>query len=625
MCGIAGLVRLSQDSYANSNALERMVNAIKHRGPDDSGVKFFGKDNLYCLGHTRLAILDVSKSGHQPMLNNENGDFIVFNGEIYNFQILKKEIIQKFPHVKFSSNTDTEVILKGYAAWGTDVFSRLRGIFALAIWDNSKKRIILARDHVGVKPLYYYKTDDIFVFSSEVRSVLSSNAVPRRLCTRGLLSYLSYGSLQEPYTLIDGVLSLNPGSWGQLEYRDGEVFFQVSKYWLPRVSGFDGSQDYDTALQVVAEKLKESVAIEMISDVPLGAFLSGGIDSSTIVSLMKRAESSEVRAFSVSFADADFDESRHARSVADKLGVNLEICQLTESVFNANLESALNSFDQPSVDGLNTWFVSKMAKESGLTVALSGIGGDELFCGYNRFKKHLQIRKYFPYLQYIPDVLCKIGLKFSTSSFTRKAFLAKNFPLDSYFLSRELFDRFQIFNLVDGELINAGKFWFDKSYAGKMLSHCREADKINKISFLETVSYMLSTLLRDADQMSMAHALEVRVPLIDFELIETMFGFSGRLKVSGECPKSFLLDTVGDIPIECASRPKQGFVLPYQKWILSSMAKRMEETFFSPFSVFCDSGFREIWARFKNGKTDWTRVWSLYVLDRWLKSQNVTV
>ena len=541
--------------------------------------------------------------------------------------------MESYGHI-FRTRTDTEVILKAYAHWGTKCVHHLRGIFAFAIWQTEKQqsdhpvtKLFLARDQLGVKPLYYWKNDHTLLFASEVRALLASGLVARKLDQAGLRSYLAYGSVQDPFTLVEGVESLLPGH--TLTWKDGRT--SVERYWQlpdPKQASTNGSSD---TYEQVRERLDEAIRLQMVADVPLGAFLSGGIDSTVIAALAQKAIDRPLKTFSVVFDEAAYDERHYSQIAARHIGTDHTELHLTGESVVKTLPQALMAFDQPSMDGLNTYFVSKVTREAGLTVALSGVGGDELFGGYNGYHKTVLAERWGKRIGFLPQpmrfLVSNAIRSVATRESHRKAAALWRDPKNSYFLTREIYTPAQIADLLKPDFnisfSNQAPPTFDR-----ILTETAEYDPINRASALELQTYMLSTLLRDTDQMSMAHALEVRVPLLDHKLVEYIFSLPGDRKLNSHQPKPLLTYSMnGDIPSECVHRPKRGFELPFAIWLKASLQSQVRGEFFNesvdrdiPFSV---NGMKNIWSQFEQGRLGWSRVWGVYVLLHWLSSHRV--
>lgn len=595
--------------------------ALAHRGPDDRGTIICGD---IVLGNTRLAVIDTSDAGHQPMNDPESGNWITYNGETYNFKQLRNEL-DSDPDA-WRSNSDTEVVLRAYGRWGVDAFRRLRGMFALALWDDRQKVLVLARDPLGIKPLYYHRTEHLFVFASEVRALLASGLVARKLSSNGVDSYLATGSVEAPSTIIDGVKQLLPGQCLQVKTgANGKLDVVVSEF-AESSRETDGPRSRAEAVAQLRSRLEESVRLHLVSDVPLGVFLSGGIDSSAMVALTSRITGEPPRTFSVVFDDPDYSEAPHARTVAAKFRTDHCETRLNETQLLEMLPDALASLDQPTMDGVNTFVVSKAVKNAGVTVALSGLGGDELFAGYPSFKRALKVESMSPLSKRFLHAASGFG-KFALNGSTQRSkfwqLAASNWsPTDVYRISRQLFAPDSVRRLTR------------RDYEPSCLRPEPATDTVNQISALELHGYMTNTLLRDTDAMSMAHSLEVRVPLVDVKVVEFALSLPGKWKLgngTSGVAKALLADAVADLlPRELLARPKMGFTLPFEKWMqgrlraeIASVLEdggRVGETGLAAIAV------RDVWQRFlrKPRAVGWSRPWSLYALARWCEINGVT-
>jgi asparagine synthase (glutamine-hydrolysing) len=619
MCGIVGSLVL--DCCPIKPHLENMTLALSHRGPDDAGMELLPAGNnghRLGLGHRRLAILDLSPAGHQPMQDPDTGNLIVFNGEVYNFQDIRREL-EGQGH-RFRSQTDTEVILKAYARYGLKCLHRLRGMFAFCLWDAQRQRLFLARDRLGIKPLYYYHTSDRFLFSSEVRGLLASGLVPRQLSLAGLDSYLALGAVQDPLTMIEHVYALPAGHYGI--WQDGK--FTVHTYWkLPTQANEEWEhRPRRKIVEHLRELLEESIRLRLISDVPLGAFLSGGVDSSAIASLMTRASPMPPQTVSIVFPEQEFSEAPYMRLIAQRFGsVHREIVLTAEALLET-LPEALAAMDQPTFDGINTYIVSKYTRQGGLTVALSGVGGDELFGGYPSFlwaPRLERLRQWVPgSVKYGAGALIQHALRHNDRA--RKLgrwFQDRELGNSAYFLVRELFspgDRRYLVPVLNSDVGQPNRAVLDESAS---------LDNWNRVSALELSHYMRNVLLRDTDNMSMAHGLEVRLPFLDHRLVEFMLSLPGDVKVAGNQPKALLVEAIGDLPPEIMSRRKQGFTLPFSMWLRDQLKEEVETVLLGTVGA---GAFREVldqtavhgtWRRFLSGKGVWVRPWALYVMQQW--------
>jgi asparagine synthase (glutamine-hydrolysing) len=599
MCSIAGIF-----GRGEQEVVVRMNEAQRHRGPDDQGVVQCGN---VVLGNTRLAIIDTSAAGHQPMHDPETGNWITYNGETYNFKELRREL-----GGEWASNTDTEVVLRAYRRWGADAFRRLRGMFALAIWDNQRKRLILARDPLGIKPLYYYAAKDQLIFASELRALLASGLVPRRLSAAGLDSYLANGSVAAPLTIIDGVRQLLPGHY--LE----SVEFKEIEFAVPRSDEVPDCRD--EAVARLRAGLEESVRAHLVSDVPLGVFLSGGMDSSALVALMSRISEQRPKTFSVVFDEATFTEAPFSRAVAARFQTDHTEITLNEDRLLSILPEALAAIDQPTMDGINTFVVSQAVKNAGITVALSGLGGDELFAGYPSFRRALKLHSLSRTARRVLRAALSVVRNGSVQRHKfRQLMNSEGTPADFYRLSRLLFSHVVGRPRCAAPTITPG--W------GR-----HPVDVVNEISRLELSGYMSNTLLRDTDAMSMAHSLEVRVPFVDTRLVDYVLSLPGAWKLNHgtKGPKPLLADALADLlPRDFLARPKMGFTLPFERWLQQNLRTEvssvLEDASMLSVPALNSAAVQKLWRNFlqKPRAVGWSRPWSLYVLAKWCEINRV--
>jgi asparagine synthase (glutamine-hydrolysing) len=578
MCGIAGIF----GKCSSPEIVKKMVVAMHRRGPDDSGI-WSGMNNEISLGHARLSIIDLSNAGHQPMLMagelNQTLNIdqsagspllsIAFNGEIYNYKELKTELEAK--GALFNTNSDTEVILWGWKIWGKDTPRRLRGMFAFAIWDSEKRLLSLVRDRMGIKPLLWYQKDNGLVFASSLKAMLASGEVPRVLNHQGLFDYLLQGAVLQPRTIIRDVQSLPPGSIISFTLsRENEI--QVEKhqfYWaLGRVDTLAeelAKKTYQDQVNLTRHKIEEACKYHLVADVQVGSFLSGGVDSTVITALMSRFSSYPIKSFSIGYAsDTGMkNELTEARMAANYIGCDHTEVILTGKEVADYFDDFIDILDQPSVDGLNTYWVSKIASENGVKVALSGLGADELFAGYGAFgwyRKSEQIKASFTdnikllihrsYPSRLTIEGARRGMSFSEMVSTSRCQMNESGLMAS--VNRDILKSFNhghLFNYIDNlNLSNQDKFIQYTEY------ECR--------------NYLLNTLLRDADAASMGHSLEVRPIFLDHHLVEHAFALPETSKWRNNIPKSILKDATADLmPQDFFKREKTGFTLPINYWI----------------------------------------------------------
>jgi len=628
MCGIFGII--GHNSPVPAEILEQATRSLAHRGPDDGGTVILRGLQPHAieigLGNRRLAILDLSPRGHQPMNDPASGNWIVYNGEIYNFREVRAKLERERVHLNGLS--DTEVILKAYGLWGEHCLHEFRGMFAFAIWDAQRQRLFMVRDPMGIKPLYYYSSDRYFMFSSEVRTLLGTGLVPRRIDPAGLVSYLTFGSLYDPNTLLEGVNSLSPGhylTWDRGQVRETEYWELVSPEVVPEKS----RNELETG---VFEMLDESVRMQLVSDVPVGVFLSGGIDSSSLVGILSR---NGVRAstFSIVFREADYSEAEYSRAVAQQFRTDHHEITVSQSDFLAAIAPAVHAMDLPTVDGVNTYFVSEKTRAAGVKVALSGLGGDEVFAGYSSFTTVPRMERFDNAWERLPtgisQTLANIFAAIAPSNDQNRKLtaLARNGGtiFHPYFLSRMLFIPEQLSKLLPEMKCDSAAFRRAAKPLRESVGRAQSLDAINRVSYLEARCYMLNTLLRDADFMSMAHGLEVRVPLIDHRLAQRMLALPGSWKLDAGTSKPLLVRALaGQLPDKVVHRRKRGFTLPFEHWLREDLRPLVEETLSrigdgALGTMISQSAARQVWGDFLQGRTSWSRPWSLYVLQCWCR------
>ncbi|MBI3126039.1 MAG: asparagine synthase (glutamine-hydrolyzing) [Candidatus Tectomicrobia bacterium] len=630
MCGIAGIITEKLSPWARREAVERMCAAMVHRGPDDAGVEEFSSA---CLGMRRLNIIDTSARGRQPMPNEDKSVWVVLNGEIYNFQFLRSELEGR-GHV-FRSGADTEVILHLYEEMGEGLCRHLRGMFGFAVWDGPCRRMLFARDRLGIKPFYYAEVPGGWVFASEVGALTASGLVGTEPDYAALDHYLSFGYVPPPRTALRGVHVLPPGHLARI--RNGR--FSVEQWWdFPEAGeGPDPADDTPARLRSV---LEESVRLHRISDVPLGAFLSGGIDSTALVGLMARMTERPVRTFSVGFSDAPegFDERSYAREAAAAFGAEHTEVVMNGAVVREELPRIIRHLDQPSFDGVNTYLVSRAAREGGVTVALSGLGGDEVFGGYDTYQMIPRWASAARMWGRIPLALRRAlgralggGVANGVSATSARARKLGRLPwVDS---------PLGLYALARLTLWPAEKAALYGEDGRSPLAEASGADSVldllpalargggrpwTMVSRLEMQIYMCWRLLRDTDAMSMAHSLEVRVPLIDHEVVEFVCSLPAGWERRWGHPKRLLTEALSDLlPPRIVSRTKQGFAFPMEKWMKAELREVVEDAlsvqsvrrrgFFSPLKV------RALYEGFLRGEYEYPVIWQFVVLELWLR------
>ncbi len=620
MCGIAGIYGLNNRHEAES-LVGRMNDRIAHRGPDDNGAY---ADESVALGHRRLAILDLSPAGHQPMFSEDQNFVIVFNGEIYNF----REIRESFTDFHFKTETDTEVIIEAFRRHGKECVHLFNGMFAFAIWDKAKQELFIARDRLGIKPVYYYRTNDLFLFSSEIRSLIASELVPRKINRNGIAEYFTYQTIHAPETIIDKVMMLMPGH--HVTITSGGV--KEEKYWDPvtNASNASAGKKYDEVCNDVRSLFEASVKRRLISDVPFGAFLSGGIDSSAVVAQMSRVLDQPVRTFNISFDESEFGEAKYARIIAEKYNTEHHELLLTPADFLKMVPDALKAIDHPSGDGPNSFVVSKMTRDNGITMALSGLGGDELFAGYPVFTRTMSVMRSrwiwnlpIAVRRMIGELIVQLkpgiqGIKLKQLLTTDRAAVPPVFPI-----ARQSQPPSETARLINFALPHDRV----EAIVNDALKNAGQLGTLSQVSVAEIVTYMQNILLRDTDQMSMASALEVRVPFLDYKLVEYVLGVSDEFK-NPVYPKKLLVESMGDLlPGEIVHRKKMGFSFPWVHWLRNELKPFCDERIQSLAQRSFINGPELIsrWNRFLKGDPGvrWPDIWTAVVLENWLMENKI--
>jgi asparagine synthase (glutamine-hydrolysing) len=642
MCGICGVIG-GKSGEVTESWVRAMLDGMVHRGPDDEGV--LAKPGAM-LGMRRLSIIDLA-GGHQPVYNEDGTVGVVFNGEIYNFASLRASLEDR-GH-RFRTRSDTEVIVHAYEEWGQDCLQQLRGMFAFALWDGrlgsdgGDSRVLLARDRLGIKPLYYTIADETLLFASEVRALLASGAVPRRLAPEAIEAYLLFGSLVEPLTLVEGVFSLPPGHALLISCR-GARECTPAPYWdladAARASRQrDLPQTLPEAARITRPLLEQAVRSHLIADVPLGLFLSSGLDSTALAALASR-ERRGLHTFTIVFPEQEFSEAEIARRTAKQLGTEHAELMISGDQMLARLPQAVGALDQPSMDGINTYFVSWAARQAGLKVALSGLGGDEVFGGYPTFRMTPRAAALAALARCVPaaarramsEALVAVGRNGRGSSRTdalRKLAAIWSDPAflpHAYFFTRLLFTPQQIERLTTRPTApsadDAPSPW--RAALEQMARQARQLGGDAAVSLLEMRAYMAHTLLRDTDAMSMAHSLEVRVPLLDHPLVEFVTALPDRARRGRRLPKALLVEALaGLLPREVITQPKRTFTFPWQRWLHGPLglevAMRLGHLTPSLAEILDRDAVHSVWRSFLLGRTGWARPWSLFVLNEWVR------
>jgi asparagine synthase (glutamine-hydrolysing) len=599
MCGIGGILAPDFDRAELRRRVEAMQRRLRHRGPDDEGLYFDDAAGVG-LAHTRLAILDLSPAGHQPMHADGGRYTIVFNGEIYNFADVRREL--EAHGVRFRSTGDTEVILEAYRRWGEQCATRFVGMFALAIWDRDERTCYFCRGPMGIKPLYIWRRGERLAFASEIRAVLAAELGPRRPSARGLRGYLLYGSVQEPDTLIDGVETLPPGH--TLTWRAGAS----SMRRFAEFACGGGAMPREEATAIARRAVEDTVRRHFVSDVPVGIFLSGGIDSTAILAVARRCGFDNLKSYSISFAEREFDEGDVAARTAAHFGTEHVEWRMTAADGRALVEPFLAAIDQPSNDGFNTYCVAKLAHDQGAKVVLSGLGGDELFGGYGSFRTVPRLADWHERWAARRLTRACVGAVAERAARTNRwrragVFLqSRGGYAAAYWTMRGSFTPAEAERMT-AHYLGAAKVGFaDEPFGAEPPELPTGGDRVG---YLESTRYMQNQLLRDSDVMSMAWGLELRVPLVDKALYDAVAQIPAAIRLAAG--KRLVLDAVPEVPPWVAQAPKRGFAFPFNKWLADDWSEVLLET----------DRRTPVWAG------TWYRRWSLFTLEHFLRENRV--
>jgi asparagine synthase (glutamine-hydrolysing) len=627
MCGIAGIFDTREARRVDASLLGRMNQSQFHRGPDDGGVHI---EPGVGLAHRRLSIIDLS-NGHQPLFNEDGSVVVVYNGEIYNFPELTTELLAA-GH-QFRTHCDTEVIVHAWEEWGEACVDRFRGMFAFAIWDRNQGSLFLARDRLGIKPLHYaLLSDGRLLFGSELKSLLVHDGLPRTIEPRSVEDYFALGYVPEPRTIFKDVFKLPPGH--TLRIRRGDTRLQPKQYWDVDFSP-NGVTDEKDACEQMIERLEEATRIRMIADVPLGAFLSGGVDSSAVVALMAGLNNEPVNTCSISFGDPAYNESNFASMVADQYHTDHQVGEVSADDFDL-MEKLVDIYDEPYADSsaMPTYRVCELARKR-VTVALSGDGGDENLAGYRRYRWHMyeqKMRSILP-LSLRRPLFGTLGRLYPKADWAPKVFRAKSTfealardDVEGYFHSVSIL----------GDSIRAKLFSrdFRRELQGHRAvdvfrEHARNAPEhpLSRVQYLDMKTYLVGDILTKVDRASMAHGLEVRVPILDHKLVEWMAGLPPALKLRGKEGKYLFKKSLESrLPKEILYRPKMGFAVPLAGWFRGPLRERVRKSLLGPAmlesGIFDGNFLRQIVDQHQSGRRNFSDpIWTLLMFEAFLRKQ----
>jgi asparagine synthase (glutamine-hydrolysing) len=588
MCRIAGLVSNRIHTEELKNKVSAMCNVMQHGGPDDDGIFTDLRANL-AFGHRRLSIIDLSRNGHQPMADVAQKVWITFNGEIYNYQELKTELLALGS--AFVSDTDTEVIIQAYLHWGTASFAKLKGIFAFALYDTVKHLTYLTRDTAGIKPLYYMAQNGFLCFASETRAFKAAG-IAVETDERWPVWLLAFGNIPEPYTTLKNVLSLPRGHY---LCRENDGTFNITNYQDHTQEGVISNPA--EAQEGIFTYLSNAVSRQLIADAPIGVFLSGGIDSSIITLLADQQKQQQLKTISIFFDEQQYDERSYQQTVTDKLNGQCFKHLVKQQDFDRYLPDIIDAMDIPTTDGINTWFISKYAHDAGLKAVLSGVGADELLGGYPSFQRI----KYLKLLHKLPASVFKASTFFNSDSYKRLTYLQYDNPVADYLFLRGLYIPEDIARILNMD---------EKQVADILLNsitppHLNAYDKLHAAWF-EYNLYMQNQLLRDTDVMSMSHGLEVRVPFLDEDFQRFVNRIDPNIRFNNTTPKKLLVDSFSSLlPQTVWDRPKMGFSFPLQEWM------RNNQNISNP-GFYKNEASKKLIKKFKNGRIHWSRAFALH-------------
>lgn len=616
MCGINGIWMLNPNQVLLSEKITEMNACLKHRGPDAQAS--FVNEHL-ALGHTRLAIIDLQASSNQPMYSSDGRYVLVFNGEIYNYRELRERLK---PEYNFKTQSDTEVVLALFQKYDLSCLTMLDGMFAFAIYDIHQKRLVLARDRFGVKPLYYYSSPQNFVFSSEMQAIIKSKVSQWNVNRNAISSFLNRQTVLAPETMLQEIKMLEAGKYLILEkgnYKTG-LFYSLKEQYQSQIQSV--ATNRTQVLKTISDLFYKAVEKRLVADVTFGAFLSGGIDSTAVVGAMSKCHTQKINTYSVIFDEQEFSEAKYARLASQTFGTHHHEIKVNPKELLNIIPEAFKAMNFPSVDGINTYLVSKVTRETGVKMVLSGIGGDELFAGYPSFKRLYALHQKQTWFK-IPYALRKglANMMPKNQSIQINKILEimslKHYDLPhAHLILRQLFSQEQIQYLSPG----APKIAIDGLRVDS--KHILSA-----VSYLEHMNYLSPVLLRDTDQMSMAHALEVREPFLDHALVEYALSIPDDLKYP-HTPKQIFVDALPELlPNEIVNRPKMGFVLPWEMWLRNELHDWVQQniTRLSKRSYFNEVEVLNLWKKFKaeHKSVSWSRIWALVVLEQWFSKHEI--
>jgi len=604
MCGIAGIL----GKKLSESTITELQKSLQHRGPNNFGSFIDYETEVIQLFHFRLSIIDLSNQANQPFISACGRYVLVFNGEIYNYNKIRLDLVKQ--GFRFYTNSDTEVLLNSFIHWGISCVNYLEGMFAFSLWDRVNRELYLSRDRFGEKPLYYFHDKNIFSFSSELRSLMTMINISPTLNKNIIPIYLKYQNVPFGNTFINSLYSLKPGHY--LILKDQKV---ITKCYWDLKSQFVNYTNQEKCLTPLMFKdiLIDCVSKSLQSDVPLGMFLSGGIDSSILTLIAKKYLGKDISTFTVCFDNKLYQDKTYAKYVANYLNTDHNEIFFDDKAIISVVSEALSDTDNPTADGINTWIISKSVKSAGLTVAISGVGADELFGGYNTFRR---LNFFNSFHKYIPSFISK----YNNDSSKILAFLGSDSISKAYTYNRTFLDSYWINNLLPNYVES------DDVY----LNHGLEFENLkpnvfNFTSYMELSCYMSNVLLKDSDQMSMAHSLEIRSPFLNHKILESLQQVDFKHNFSR--PKSILYNIFkNDFSEHFWKRPKQGFVMPWNIWLKNELKPMADSLFDAALKqgIFDRDGLIKLKTSFDNNKISWSRYWLILSLTSWVEKNKIS-
>ena len=613
MCGICGLYYFSRDDVVEKDRIQRMARTLSHRGPDDEGVYLDGRVGL---GHRRLSIIDLS-TGRQPISNEDGSVWTVFNGEIYNFLEIRNQLIEQ-GH-QFQTQTDTEILVHGYEQYGVGLVEKLNGMFAFAIWDAQEQRLVLVRDRLGIKPLFYHRDNSRLIFGSEVKSVLASGLVPKDIDPDQLPMYLSYGYLPNGATMFRDIHQLPPAHMLVCEPES----MHIERYWDLDQIETNESLTEEEAIEQIGHLFRESVRRRLMSDVPLGAFLSGGLDSSAVVGLMSQLMDQPVKTFSIGFEVDEYNELNDARRIADHFGTEHHELIIRPDAIDL-LPKLISAFDEPFADSsaIPTYYVSEFARQH-VTVALSGDGGDELFAGYKRYLTPPRDERFLKLPTWVrSNLVGQVGQWLPTQARAKEYFSYISQPeLERYLARRCIYPPWSQQKLLATDMWTSEERDVAYRYAHQRIQSKPHGSFLEKMLYLDTVTYLPFDILTKVDRMSMLHSLEARVPMLDHTLVEYAAKIPERLKLSDGQGKHIFRKTISSwLPSHVFQKKKHGFALPLEHWFRKELRDLVSDVLAtSRQRDYFNAGYIQhlLDDHQKGIRNHSARIWTLLVFEMW--------